>query len=250
MMLASDATTCFDYSNPQPYTYLINWCANFCSLETQETGWDTTRLFPMTYGTMLFVLAILKAIEFWKLNGFHGSRLVFILVRDQAMYFMLYVEFPIRVLITHADVSCRAIFVSVFSIVGDELYSNNTVIESIVLALGSPTLLSILGSRMFFNLKEAAEHGVNVGTNWSSYSHSAIHFDAPHCTENPWATHFNCSLSAFFIHMSLQIGYSCRNGLFASEWHQRTGRRSVRFVISVIVFVLNYTRSSNTESVA
>ena len=30
---------------------------------------------------------------------------------------------------------------------------------------------------MFFNLKEAAEHGVNVGTNWSSYSHSAIQFD-------------------------------------------------------------------------
>ena len=30
---------------------------------------------------------------------------------------------------------------------------------------------------MFFNLKEAAEHGVNVGTNWSSYSHSAIRFE-------------------------------------------------------------------------
>ena len=29
---------------------------------------------------------------------------------------------------------------------------------------------------MFFNLKEAAEHGVNIGTNWSSYSHSAIRF--------------------------------------------------------------------------
>ena len=32
---------------------------------------------------------------------------------------------------------------------------------------------------MFFNLKEAAEHGVNIGTNWSSYSHSAIRFDEP-----------------------------------------------------------------------
>ena len=44
-------------------------------------------------------------------------------------------------------------------------------------ALGSPTTLCILGSRIFFNLKEAAEHGVNVGTNWASYSHSAIRFD-------------------------------------------------------------------------
>lgn len=46
-------------------------------------------------------------------------------------------------------------------------------------ALGSPTLLCVLGSRMFFNLIEAAEHGVNVGTNWSSHSHSASLFDGP-----------------------------------------------------------------------
>ena len=26
---------------------------------------------------------------------------------------------------------------------------------------------------MFFNLREAAEHGVNVGTNWASYPQSA-----------------------------------------------------------------------------
>ena len=32
---------------------------------------------------------------------------------------------------------------------------------------------------MLFNLKEAAEHGVNVGTNWASYSLSAIHFEEP-----------------------------------------------------------------------
>ena len=49
---------------------------------------------------------------------------------------------------------------------------------------GAPTLLCVLGSRMFFNLKEAAEHGVNVGTNWSSYSHSAIHFDEPQQMED------------------------------------------------------------------
>ena len=40
---------------------------------------------------------------------------------------------------------------------------------SIINALGSPTLLCVLGSRMFFNLKEAVELGANVGTNWSAY---------------------------------------------------------------------------------
>ena len=35
---------------------------------------------------------------------------------------------------------------------------------------------------MFFNLKEAAEYGVNIGTNWSSYSHSVIQFDEPEST--------------------------------------------------------------------
>ena len=50
--------------------------------------------------------------------------------------------------------------------------------------LGSPTLLSVLGSHMFFNLKEAAEHNVNVGTNWASYTHSAIHFDEERTEQN------------------------------------------------------------------
>ena len=42
-------------------------------------------------------------------------------------------------------------------------------VSTVISAIGSPTLLCILGSRLCFNLKEAAEHGVNVGTNWSSH---------------------------------------------------------------------------------
>ena len=42
-----------------------------------------------------------------------------------------------------------------------------SVIGSQVLSFaGSPTLLSILGSHMMFSLREAAEHGVNIGTNY------------------------------------------------------------------------------------
>ena len=75
----------------------------------------------------------------------------------------------------------RAICVAAFNIAGNEI--DTSLVTSIVLeALGSPILLCILGSRMFFNLKEAAEHVVNIGTNWSSYSNSAICFE-----ERPYA---------------------------------------------------------------
>ena len=73
----------------------------------------------------------------------------------------------------------RAIACSIFNIVDDRTLAS-LVTGSVLSALGSPTLLCILGSRMFFNLKEAGEHGVNVGTNWASYSHSAIQFDDAH----------------------------------------------------------------------
>ena len=45
--------------------------------------------------------------------------------------------------------------------------------------IGNPSLLCILGSRMFFNLKEAGEAGINEGTNLGSHRStiSSIHFD-------------------------------------------------------------------------
>ena len=45
--------------------------------------------------------------------------------------------------------------------------------------LVSTTPLSIIGSRIFFNLKEAADHGVSTGSNWASYANSAIRFNGP-----------------------------------------------------------------------
>ena len=59
--------------------------------------------------------------------------------------------------------------------------SDSFLVAALLQGFGSPTLLCVSGSRMFFNLKEAAEHGVNTGTNWSSYSHShsEIRFNGP-----------------------------------------------------------------------
>ena len=61
----------------------------------------------------------------------------------------------------------------------DDKVDDSFLVAALLQSFGSPTLLCVFVSRMFFNLKEAAEHGVNVGTNWSSYSHSAIRFDEP-----------------------------------------------------------------------
>ena len=48
------------------------------------------RTIPLAYGALLLVLALPKATEFWKLNGFSGSRLVLVLMRDQIFYYAAY----------------------------------------------------------------------------------------------------------------------------------------------------------------
>ena len=64
-----------------------------------------------------------------------------------------------------------------FSVVNLISFSFDSIITTNVLgALGSISFQCILGSRMFFNLREAAEQGVNVGTNWASYSVTGIRF--------------------------------------------------------------------------
>ena len=43
----------------------------------------------MAYGTLLLVLALIKATELWKVIGIRGSRLVWVLIKDQVLYFAL-----------------------------------------------------------------------------------------------------------------------------------------------------------------
>ena len=59
--------------------------------QSQCHGTDLTysRLFPMAYGVLLLGLAVFKAKEIWILNGFHGKRLVVVLIRDQVIYFFM-----------------------------------------------------------------------------------------------------------------------------------------------------------------
>ena len=49
--------------------------------------------------------------------------------------------------------------------------------RNVLQQLGNPFYLSILGSRMLFNLKEAGEMGVNEGTNYRVPTMSNIEFE-------------------------------------------------------------------------
>lgn len=65
---------------------------------------------------------------------------------------------------------------AILSLVGNRFAGSNRYLPSILNGVGSPTLQCVLGSHLFFNLKEAGEHGVNEGTNWSSYTVTGIEF--------------------------------------------------------------------------
>ena len=74
----------------------------------------------------------------------------------------------------------RTISVGILAIVSEEMSPTEPAVVSYIFGLlASTTPLCILGSRIFFNLKEAAERGITVGTNWASYSQSTIDFAEP-----------------------------------------------------------------------
>ncbi|KAL5512043.1 hypothetical protein ACEPAH_5262 [Sanghuangporus vaninii] len=97
---------------------------------------------PMVYSTVLFALALYKAIEFWLINrGFEGLTLVRVLIEDQAIYFVL------------------AIVCNLLNVMEFKLRVSNGLLSALLDTLGSPAFLCVFGSRMLFNLKEAGEKG-------------------------------------------------------------------------------------------
>ena len=132
---------------------------------------------PLAFGILLLVLALVKVTSYWQNLGFRGSQLFLVLIKDQILYFALSAATFLKYIITVLTV-CRAISVAAFSIAENQTTSS-IALTSILNALGSSTLLCVIGSRMFFNLQEAAEHGVNPGTNWSSHSDTVIRFGEP-----------------------------------------------------------------------
>lgn len=87
--LAPNLTSCNNASIPPVYLYLCDWCV-FISISIPVRSISLIiRTIPLAYGALLLFLALFKAAEFWRLHGFHGSRLAFILIKDQAFYFTL-----------------------------------------------------------------------------------------------------------------------------------------------------------------
>ena len=122
-----------------------------------------SRLVLSLYGALLMALALYKAAEYWRVSaGFKGFTLVKVLIEDQIIYFTLYV-FPLLTNLS-ADIVSSVIACSVLAILHFKLVLSNTFLADVLSQLGNPSLLSLLGSRMLFNLKEAGERGQNEGT--------------------------------------------------------------------------------------
>ncbi|PAV16748.1 hypothetical protein PNOK_0836800 [Pyrrhoderma noxium] len=112
-------------------------------------------VFVFCVGLTLTALVIYKAAEFWRLSaGFRGFHLVRVIVRDQGVYYFLVVCCGILSIINHTLPLTKPLAQATLGGMGN----------------ASIILLSLLGSRLVFNLKEAAEIGVNEGTN---YRHNA-----------------------------------------------------------------------------
>ena len=84
-------------------------------------------------------------------------------------------QFHLTSLLIHS-----VILVSVFQIVVNFTFESSALFTYILNVLANPALLSILGARLLFNMKEAATKGLNEGTSCGSKSTiSDIEFGVP-----------------------------------------------------------------------
>ena len=90
-----------------------------------------------------------------------------------------------------------ALFVTILNAAAPFVNLNSS-LARLLFALGNPSLLSLVGSRMLFNMKEAGEHGVNEGTNCMVSTMSEIQFNAQARGEvtNTGATISNSEMNA------------------------------------------------------
>lgn len=96
---------------------------------------------PMVYEVLLMFLALHRAGQHLRVvRGLSGSRLIKILLKDQAIYFLLVV-------------SC-----SVANIAANRISGNGFLVPFLLNVLGSPSLLSVLGSHILFHLNQELDN--------------------------------------------------------------------------------------------
>ncbi|KAH8109820.1 hypothetical protein DFH11DRAFT_1515063, partial [Phellopilus nigrolimitatus] len=114
---------------------------------------------PMLYGVILMVLALYKTVVVWRESaGFGQHSLVKVLIQDQAIYFIM------------------VVFCSVMQILSKQVEAPDAVLADLLSILGSPSLLSVLGSHLLVHLKETGERGANGGISYRMTTMSSIGF--------------------------------------------------------------------------
>lgn len=133
----------------------------------------------MIYDLTLMFLALWKTAKLWKENiGAVGLDLVKVLVRDQAIYFIVCVSICIQLSFSSRPVLHRLLFIGIFQAVSNA-FNINTDLFLASNILGNPNMLSIPGSRLLLNMRQAGERGLNAGTSCPTSTLSRIDFIEP-----------------------------------------------------------------------
>ena len=114
------------------------------------------------------ILAVRKAAEYWKMSaGFKGFKLVEVVIKDQIIYFILYVQTVLHTPPTRPKISLPSVVACcIVDILQFKIQAASIFWTGVLGSIGNPSFLCILGTRMLFNLKEAGELGVNKGTSY------------------------------------------------------------------------------------
>ncbi|KAH8115949.1 hypothetical protein DFH11DRAFT_1583037, partial [Phellopilus nigrolimitatus] len=123
-------------------------------------SWATTYwVIPVVFELVLLALVIHEATKFWKLShDFRGFKLVSVLVRDQVVYFFVVIACDIANLMSY--------------------WLDGGYFRSMVSGFSNASLLCVLGSRLLFNLHEAAERGLNGGSDTVLATMSDVRFQS------------------------------------------------------------------------
>lgn len=75
------------------------------------------------------------------------------------------------------DEFCRSVIAfSLVNIIGYQNHIENSFSQGLMVVTDNTSLLCVLGSRMFFHMKEAGERGVNEGTSYRLKTISQMEF--------------------------------------------------------------------------
>ena len=91
--LAADTSICGTLRNPSTYNYMLDWYVypfdTKSSCSSSDRSFVFQRSLSLAYGVLLLGLALSKSPRFWMPKKQGGSRLVYVLVKDQILYFCL-----------------------------------------------------------------------------------------------------------------------------------------------------------------